>query len=127
MYVILNFNLIETEGENVWFTRVLVLLMLLIVTSSIIELIQTVLPIPQMITSALFAAAVVIFIGWEEKITSSMIRRSESISGTLVKLGEVREVKFEENQYRVFSIIIGISLVLALMISFLISLMEISI
>jgi len=127
MYVILNFNLIETEGENVWFTRVLVLLMLLIVTSSIIELFQTVLPIPQMITSALFAAAVVIFIGWEEKITSSMIRRSESISGTLVKLGEVREVKFEENQYRVFSIIIGISLVLALMISFLISLMEISI
>ena len=127
MYVILNFNLIETEGENVWFTRVLVLLMLLIVTSSIIELIQTVLPIPQMITSALFAAAVVIFIGWEEKITSSMIRRSESISGTLLKLGEVREVKFEESQYRVFSIIIGISLVLALMISFLISLMEISI
>ena len=126
MYVILNFNLIETEGENVWFTRVLVLLMLLIVTSSIIELIQTVLPIPQMITSALFAAAVVIFIGWEEKITNSMIRRSESISGTLLKLGEVREVKFEENQYRVFSIIIGISLVLALMISFLISMMEIS-
>jgi len=126
MYVILNFNLIETEGENVWFTRVLVLLMLLIVTSSIIELIQTVLPIPQMITSALFAAAVVIFIGWEEKITNGMIRRSESISGTLLKLGEVREVKFEENQYRVFSIIIGISLVLALMISFLISMMEIS-
>jgi hypothetical protein len=56
-----------------------------------------------------------------------MIRRSESISGTLLKLGEVREVKFEESQYRVFSIIIGISLVLALMISFLISLMEISI
>ena len=124
MYVILNFNLIETGNENVWFTRIMVLLMLLIVTSSIIELIQTVLPIPQMITSALFAAAVVVFIGWEEKITNGMIRQSSSVSDVLIESGEAGLMRIEEGDYRVFSIALGISLGLAMLISFLISLME---
>ena len=124
MYVILNFNLIETGNENVWFTRIMVLLMLLIVTSSVIELIQTVLPIPQMITSALFAAAVVVFIGWEEKITNGMIRQSSSVSDVLIESGETGFLEIDEVDYRVFSIALGISLGLAMLISFLISLME---
>ncbi len=124
MYIVLNFNLIETGNENVWFTRIMVLLMLLIVTSSIIELIQTVLPIPQMITSALFAAAVVVFIGWEEKITNGMIRQSSSVSDVLIENGETGFLKIDEGEYRVFSIALGISLGLAMLISFLISLME---
>tara|TARA_A100001037_G_scaffold245118_1_gene226419 strand:- start:411 stop:794 length:384 start_codon:yes stop_codon:yes gene_type:complete len=124
MYVILNFNLIETGNENVWFTRIMVLLMLLIVTSSVIELIQTVLPIPQMITSALFAAAVVVFIGWEEKITNGMIRQSSSVSDVLIESGETGFLKIDEVDYRVFSMALGISLGLAMLISLLISLME---
>jgi len=127
MYVILNFNLIETGGENVWFTRIMVLLMLLIVTSSIIELIQTVLPIPQMITSALFAAAVVVFIGWEEKITNSMIRQSSSVSDVLIEAGETGFLRIDDGEYRIFSIAVGISLGLAMLISLLISLMEITV
>ena len=127
MYVILNFNLIETGNENVWFTRIMVLLMLLIVTSSVIELIQTVLPIPQMITSALFAAAVVVFIGWEEKITNGMIRQSSSVSDVLIESGETGFLKIDEVDYRVFSIALGISLGLAMLISFLISLMELTV
>jgi len=126
MYLILNFNLIETGGENVWFTRVLVLLMLLIVTSSIIELIQTVLPIPQMITSALFAAAVVVFIGWEERITSGMIRQSSSVSNTLLKSGEVVDFSISRSEYKAYNISVGVSVTLALMISLLISLMGIN-
>jgi len=127
MYVILNFNLIESGGENVWFTRIMVLLMLLIVTSSVIELIQTVLPIPQMITSALFAAAVVVFIGWEEKITNGMIRQSNSVSDVLITKGETGYLSIDEGEYRVFSIGLGLSLGLAMLISFLISLMEITV
>jgi hypothetical protein len=127
MYVILNFNLIETGGDNVWFTRIMVLLMLLIVTSSIIELIQTVLPIPQMITSALFAAAVVVFIGWEEKITNSMIRQSISVSDVLIGSGETGLLDIDEGEYRIFSVALGISMALAMLISLLISLMEITV
>tara|TARA_B100001769_G_C21966937_1_gene520208 strand:- start:477 stop:860 length:384 start_codon:yes stop_codon:yes gene_type:complete len=126
MYVILNFNLIETGGENVWFTRVLVLLMLLIVTSSIIELIQTVLPIPQMITSALFAAAVVVFIGWEERITSGMIRQSSSVANTLLESGEVVDFTISRSEYKAYNVSVGVSVTLALMISLLISLMGIN-
>ena len=127
MYVILNFNLIETGGDNVWFTRIMVLLMLLIVTSSIIELIQTVLPIPQMITSALFAAAVVVFIGWEEKITNSMIRQSISVSDVLIGSGETGLLAIDDGEYRIFSVALGISMALAMLISLLISLMEITV
>ncbi len=110
-----------------WFTRIMVLLMLLIVTSSIIELIQTVLPIPQMITSALFAAAVVVFIGWEEKITNSMIRQSISVSDVLIESGETGFLGIDEGEYRIFSIALGISIALAMLISLLISLMEITV
>ncbi len=127
MYVILNFNLVETGGDNVWFTRIMVLLMLLIVTSSVIELIQTVLPIPQMITSALFAGAVVVFIGWEEKITNSMIRQSNSVSDVLIGSGETGLLKIDDGEYRIFSIALGVSIGLAMLISFLISLMEITV
>ena len=96
--------------------------MLLIVTSSVIELIQTVLPIPQMITSALFAAAVVVFIGWEEKITNGMISQSNSVSDVLIQKGETGYLRIDEGEYRVFSIGLGLSLGLAMLISFLISL-----
>jgi len=53
--------------------RIMILLILLIISSSIIELIQSLVPIPQMISGTILAIGVVFFIGWEEKITSSFL------------------------------------------------------
>ena len=46
--------------------RIIVILMLLIVSSTVLELIQSFLPIPDMISSAALAIVAGIFIGWEE-------------------------------------------------------------
>ena len=63
--------------------RIIVILLLLIVSSTILELIQSFLPIPDMISSAALAIVVGIFIGWEEKIVSSLIEGSASIQDTV--------------------------------------------
>ncbi len=72
--VMVQFQIIDTSSEkNRNLTRIMILLILLIISSSIIELIQSLIPIPQMISGSILAIGVVFFIGWEEKITESFI------------------------------------------------------
>ena len=69
MYVMLNYNIVDTDtGWGLVIGRTTGLLLILVTSSTLIELIQLILPVPEMITSAVFAAGVVAFIGWEEKI-----------------------------------------------------------
>lgn len=82
MFILLHYDIVDTKrDENRWLIRIIVILMLLIVSSTILELIQSFLPIPDMISSAALAIVVGVFIGWEEKIVSSLIEGSASIQG----------------------------------------------
>ena len=84
MFILLHYDIVDTKREeNRWLIRIIVILMLLIVSSTILELIQSFLPIPDMISSAALAIVVGIFIGWEEKIVSSLIEGSASIQETV--------------------------------------------
>ena len=75
MFILLHYDIVDTKREeNRWLIRIIVILLLLIVSSTILELIQSFLPIPDMISSAALAIVVGIFIGWEEK-TSQPHRR----------------------------------------------------
>ena len=56
-----------------------------------------------------------------------MIRQSSSVSDVLIESGEAGLLEIDEVDYRVFSIALGISLGLAMLISFLISLMELTV
>ena len=74
VYLMVQFQIIDTTSErNRNLTRMMILLILLIISSSIIELIQSLIPIPQMISGSILAIGIVFFIGWEEKITESFI------------------------------------------------------
>ena len=70
----------------------MVLLLLLVATSSIIEMIQIVLPIPEMVTSALFAAGVVLFIGWEEKIMEKMMIGTQSAAESIRTMLPINDI-----------------------------------
>lgn len=84
MFILLHYDIVDTKREeNRWLIRIIVILMLLIVSSTILELIQSFLPIPDMISSAALAIVVGIFIGWEERIVNSLIDDSESIQETV--------------------------------------------
>ena len=93
MYILLNFNIIETKsGENRWLTRIIVIMMLLIVSSVVLELVQSFLPIPEMVSAAILAILVAIFIGWEEKIVNRLIESAEPVTnGIPIAEGSVGE------------------------------------
>ncbi|HJM55472.1 MAG TPA: hypothetical protein QGI72_04420 [Poseidonia sp.] len=79
VYLMVQFQIIDTsKEENRNLTRIMILLILLIISSSVIELIQSMIPIPQMISGSLLAIGVIFFIGWEEKITESFIGSANS-------------------------------------------------
>jgi len=100
-------------------TRIMVLLLILVATSSIIEMIQIILPIPEMITSALFAAGVVVFIGWEERIMDQIITETSSAAKSVKELVGVAKIEISEGEFRFFSLSMIFLVVYAVLISLL--------
>tara|TARA_B100001250_G_C19767020_1_gene775269 strand:- start:287 stop:1654 length:1368 start_codon:yes stop_codon:yes gene_type:complete len=116
MYIIINFNIVDSQAdENQWLARIMVILLLLIVSSSIIELLQSLLPIPQLISSAFLAIMVGIFIGWEQRIMSRMMSGGESVSNKLRSIGELREIDIPGGKFDQISFAIGLSLAFSLL------------
>ena len=106
MYIILNYNIVDTSSsESKVITRIMVLLLLLVATSSLIEMVQIVLPIPEMVTSALFAGGVVLFIGWEEKIMDRMMKHKSNVVDSIDKIIPLNKPIIDEGDYRIFSIV----------------------
>lgn len=88
VYILIQYRLIDTSSdENRNLLRIMILLLLLIVSSSFIEMIQSLIPVPQMVTASLLAIAVAFFIGWEERITGWFVEESadgETVSGDII-------------------------------------------
>ena len=77
VYILIQYRLIDASSdENRNLLRIMILLLLLIVSSSFIEMIQSLIPVPQMVTASLLAIAVAFFIGWEERITGWFVEES---------------------------------------------------
>ena len=77
VYILIQYRLIDSSSEeNRNLLRIMILLLLLIVSSSFIEMIQSLIPVPQMVTASLLAIAVAFFIGWEERITGWFVEES---------------------------------------------------
>ncbi len=120
MFIVLNYNMVDTDAEgSKLITRIMVLLLILVATSSIIEMIQIILPIPEMITSALFAAGVVVFIGWEERIMDQIITETSSAAESVKELIGVARIEVSEGEFRFFSMSMIFLIVYAILISLL--------
>jgi hypothetical protein len=118
MFIILNYNIVDTDtNQSKVITRIMVLLLLLVATSSLIEMIQIVLPIPEMVTSALFAGGVVLFIGWEEKIMNKMITDKSNSVQAIKSIMLLNNPDIETKDYRVFSIAIISLIIYGLLLS----------
>jgi hypothetical protein len=118
MFIILNYNIVDTDtNQSKVITRIMVLLLLLVATSSLIEMIQIVLPIPEMVTSALFAGGVVLFIGWEEKIMNKMITDKSNSVQAIKSIMLLNNPEIETKDYRVFSIAIISLIIYGLLLS----------
>ncbi len=72
-----------------------------------------------MITSAVFAGAVVAFIGWEEKIMKQLISKSKNLSGSLSVISPIPDYKISDGEFRFFSFTMLMVGLYAIIISFL--------
>ena len=103
VYLMVEFQIIDTTSErNRNLTRMMILLILLIISSSVIELIQSLIPIPQMISGSILAIGIVFFIGWEEKITESFIGNAN-----IVDIDSIQGDGFNDQMLRNTSILMG--------------------
>jgi hypothetical protein len=120
MFIVLNYNIVETTTDySKLITRIMVLLLLLVATSSLIEMIQIILPIPEMVTSALFAGGVVLFIGWEEKIMNRMITEKSNVIKSIRIIMPMNDINLGNRQYKTFSIAIFCLIIYSILLSIL--------
>ncbi len=113
VYILIQYRLIDTSSdENRNLLRIMILLLLLIVSSSFIEMIQSLIPVPQMVTASLLAIAVAFFIGWEERITGWFV--DESTDGETVVGDTILAESFSK-----FSVMMSVVLVYIITISWL--------
>ena len=126
MYVMLNYNIVDTDtGWGLVIGRTTGLLLILVTSSTLIELIQLILPVPEMITSAVFAAGVVAFIGWEEKIMKQLISKTKNVTESVRLVMSIPSYELSEGDYRFYSLTMMILCAYAFVISFLFEVMGI--
>ena len=122
----LNYNIVDTDtGWGLIIGRTTGLLLILVTSSTLIELIQLILPVPEMITSAVFAAGVVAFIGWEEKIMKQLISKTKNVTESIRLVTPLPSFKISEGEYRFFSFSMMMLCAYAFIISYLFDLMGI--
>ena len=111
VYILVQYKLIDTESEkNRGLLRIMILLLLLILSSSFIELVQSLIPVPQMVTASLLAAVVAFFVGWEEKIPSWFVNENEmqmEISGDEISNESIRRLTIMLSSWLVFTLIVS--------------------
>ncbi|MAK97381.1 MAG: hypothetical protein CL996_07815, partial [Euryarchaeota archaeon] len=111
VYILVQYKLIDTESDkNRGLLRIMILLLLLILSSSFIELVQSLIPVPQMVTASLLAAVVAFFVGWEEKITSWFVNENEvqmEISGDEISNESIRRLTIMLSSWLVFTLIVS--------------------
>ena len=97
----------------------MVILMVVIVSSTIIEMLQSIIPVGDIITSGILAIGIAAAIGWEENIMRQLLSFQESVNTYLKELDEIILHDYEPRQVRLFTGIMVIILAYNLLMSIL--------
>ena len=79
MFILLKFRLFSVEEENRPMARLMTVMLIVVATSAVLELIQTIIPINQMISAALMGVIIAFGVGWEEKSFEKLVTDSADI------------------------------------------------
>lgn len=115
IYIALRFNLFDMSNPKLrGRIRIIALLLATVWTSSLFEIVQAFLPVPQLISAAMIGVMLAFVIGWEDTIFESLSSGSEEI-----KLVLVEDLFIEEDLFRlamstvciaIFAAMIGMAL-----------------
>ena len=73
MYILLRYGMFNINDSNRDTARLMTVMLIVVATSALLELIQTVIPINQMLSAALMGIVIAFGVGWEEKSFDSMV------------------------------------------------------
>lgn len=79
MYILLRFSLIEINDETKPLAKTMSIVLIVVATSAILELIQSIIPINQMISAALLGIIIALGLGWEEKSFQTLVANSAQL------------------------------------------------
>ena len=98
MYIMLNFNLLDVKsGTNGMYAKAMILVLVVIVSSTVIEMIQSIIPIGELLTSAVLAIGIAAAIGWEHVIMEKFLNEKNKTVDYLKTLGEFKSLELIED------------------------------
>ena len=79
MYILLRYGLVDINEDNRDVARLMTVMLIVVATSALLELIQTVIPINQMLSAALMGILIAFGVGWEERSFDRMASAPTSL------------------------------------------------
>ena len=79
MFVLLKFGLFNINEETKPMAKIMTIILIVVATSAILELIQSIVPINQMISAALLGIIIALGIGWEERSFDSLASNKSNV------------------------------------------------
>jgi hypothetical protein len=79
MYILLRYGLFDINENNRDMARLMTVMLIVVATSALLELIQTIIPINQMLSAALMGILIAFGVGWEERSFDTMASEPASL------------------------------------------------
>ena len=79
MYIMLKYGFFDINDETKPLAKLMAIILIVVATSAVLELVQSVIPINQMLTAALLGIIIALGIGWEEKSFDSLVANPANI------------------------------------------------
>ena len=79
MYILLKYGFFDINDETKPLAKLMAIILIVVATSATLELVQSIIPINQMLTAALLGIIIAFGIGWEEKSFDSLVANPANI------------------------------------------------
>tara|TARA_B100001250_G_C19791556_1_gene786759 strand:+ start:170 stop:1510 length:1341 start_codon:yes stop_codon:yes gene_type:complete len=79
MYILLKYGFFDINDETKPLAKLMAIILIVVATSATLELVQSIIPINQMLTAALLGIIIALGIGWEEKSFDSLVANTADI------------------------------------------------
>jgi uncharacterized membrane protein YuzA (DUF378 family) len=87
MILLFKFNLVDTgTAEKSNLSRITIMLVVVTAATGIMEMLQEIMPIPQVLSAMILGIALAFAIGWEEKIFDWLVKEDIEVSDPFTKL-----------------------------------------
>ena len=85
LYILLKYSFFDINEQTKPLAKLMAIILIVVATSAVLELVQSIIPLNQMITAALLGIIIAFGIGWEEKSFDSLVANPANINDSIDK------------------------------------------